>query len=406
MKKEGAINSAVKIWQFVIAIAIIGFNIGFIIASTCNGNNGYYMESSNWFFGSSAVLWIFTIPAGFFLVSHFKKRIKDKDYQNKSASARAFEYTFMHLKVLIPVLIVGYILGVLVCTSFYYPDYTFEQVCSMVINSFWEFLGFHAAGLRNSGNEFLNLNGPLWLISALLIVGYFLYWGLCKNEDFMAGIIAPFTFIFLGGWWCFSGTRITTWSTIGLQTGTDNMAFGINNGIIFVLIGMSAGIILYYLIDKIKTHNFTKTGEWGLTILYLLCAGLLLWYILYPSTWFNLEKWTVTLLCIIVICLSILNKDKITGLLNHEKVNDMFSYLGSISLYIYMLHYPIAIFVLKLLGPNASTSSYSLWTIFIPTVILTIVFSMILKSVMEMLAEGRELKKAEALKTKKKLKKN
>lgn len=419
MTKAGTVkkrNSAIEIWRFVIAVAIIGFHIGFIIANTCNGSNGYYMDSSNWFFGSSEVLWIFTITAGFFMVSHFKKRAKDKDYNSKSASSRAWAYTWSRIKALIPVLIIGYILGVLICTSFYYPDYNFQQVCTMVVNSFWEFLGFHAAGLRSAGNEFFNLNGPLWFISAIIIVGYFLYWGLCKNEDFMSGIIAPFTFIFLGGWWCFTGTRAsqTAWSTIGAQTASTNgtggaatdttAILGFNNGLLFVLMGMLAGIVLYYLINRIKDHKFTSAGQWGLTFLYLICGGLLLWYTIYPATWFNLERWTVALLCIVVIGLTLLNKDKITGLLNHEKVNDFFSYLGSISLHIYMLHYPVAIFVLKLLGPNSATSSYSFWTVFIPTVILTIIFSMILKSVMEMIEESRQLEKAEELEEKKKSK--
>ena len=420
MTKENTVkkrNSAIELWRFIIAVAIIGFHIGFIIANTCNGSNGYYLESTNWFFGSSEVLWIFTLTAGFFMVSHFKKRAADKDYKTKSASSRAWEYTWSRIKSLIPILIIGYILGVIVCTSFYYPDYNLQQICTMIINSFWEFLGFHAAGLRSAGNEFFNLNGPLWFISAIIIVGYFLYWGLCKNEDFMAGIVAPFTFIFLGGWWCFTGTRAsqTAWSTIGVQTASTNgtggaatdatAILGFNNGLLFVLMGMLAGIILYYLIQKIKDHKFTTVGKGALTILYVVSAGLLLWYTIYPETWFNLERWTVALLCIIVIGLTLLNKDKITSLLNNNYTSGIFNYLGSISLHIYMLHYPIAIFVLKLLGPNTEATTYSFWTVFIPATLLTIVFSGLLKAFMDMIKENRQLVKAEELEVKTKKRK-
>lgn len=417
MTKENTVkkrNSAIELWRFIIAVAIIGFHIGFIIANTCNGSNGYYLESTNWFFGSSEVLWIFTLTAGFFMVSHFKKRAADKDYKTKSASSRAWEYTWSRIKTLIPVLILGYILGVIVCTSFYYPDYNIQQTWTMIVNSFWEFLGFHAAGLRSMGNEFFNLNGPLWFISAIIIVGYFLYWGLCKNEDFMAGIIAPFTFIFLGGWWCFTGTRAsqTAWSTFGAQTASTNgtggsatdatAIFGLNNGLLFVLMGMLAGIILYYLIQKIKDHKFTGLGKFALTIIYIVSAGLLLWYTIYPATWFNLERWTVALLCIIVIGLTLLNKDKITSLLNNKYTSAVFNYLGSISLHIYMLHYPIAIFVLKLLGPNTASTTYSFWTVFIPATLLTIIFSALLKTFMDVIKENRQLAKAEELEMTKK----
>ena len=241
-------NSAIELWRFLIAIAIVGFHIGFIIANTCNGSNGYYLESSNWFFGSSEVLWIFTITAGYFMVSHFKKRNADKEYKERSASSKAWEYTWSRIKALIPVLIIGYILGVIICTSFYYPDYNFQQVCTMIINSFWEFLGFHAAGLRSLGNEFFNLNGPLWFISAIIIVGYFLYWGLCKNEDFLSGIIAPFIFIFLGGWWCFTDTRAsqTAWSTFGAQTASTNGTGGSATATTAILHACWNNVILLY----------------------------------------------------------------------------------------------------------------------------------------------------------------
>ena len=239
-------NVAIELWRFVIAIAIIGFHVGWIIARSCNGANGYWMETTNWFFGSSEVLLIFTLTAGYFLASHYKRKMQDKEYAQRSASSKAWEYTWSRIKGLIPVLIIGYVLGILISTKFYYPDYTFQQICTMTINSVWEFLGFHAVGLRSTGGEFFNLNGPLWFISAIIIVGYFLYWGLSKNEDTMRGLVSPFIFVFLSGWWAFTNTRAaqTAWSTIGLQTAstngmggaaTDATAFlGFNNGLLFV----------------------------------------------------------------------------------------------------------------------------------------------------------------------------
>lgn len=387
-KKEK--NVAIEVWRFLIAIAIIGFHVGFIIARSCDGTNGYFMESSNWFFGSSEVLLIFTLTAGYFMVSHFKKKNADKKYSQMSASSRAWEYTWKRVKTLLPVLILGYILGLLICTKFYYPNYNLQEICTMTINSIWEFLGFHAAGLRSTGNEFFNLNGPLWFISAIFIVGYFLYWGLCKNEDFMAGIVSPFTFIFLSGWWCFTGTRAsqTAWSTFGLQTASTNgtggsatnatATLGFNNGLIFVLLGMLGGIILYYIISKLKEHKFSSTQKGLLTLLYIIAGGLLLWYTIYPATYFNLERWTVSLLCIIVVGLSLLNKDAITSLLNNKATSKLFAFLGSISLYIYMLHYPIAIFVLRLLGENTKATTYSFWQVFIPTMVLSILASILI----------------------------
>lgn len=73
-------NVAIEFWRVIIALAIIGFHTGYIIARSCDGSLGYFMEVTNWFFGSSEVLLIFTLTAGYFMVSHFKKRMKDKEY--------------------------------------------------------------------------------------------------------------------------------------------------------------------------------------------------------------------------------------------------------------------------------------------------------------------------------------
>ena len=397
-------NVAIELWRFVIAIAIIGFHTGWIIARSADGSNGYWMETSNWFFGASEVLLIFTLTAGYFMVSHFKKRQKDPKYQERTASGRAWEYTLSRIKALLPVLIIGYILGVIICTKYYYPAYTFQDICDMTINSAWEFLGFHAVGLRSTGGEFFNLNGPLWFISAIIIVGYFLYWGLCKNEEKTTGFWAPLIFIFLSGWWCFTNTRAaqTAWSTFGLQTASTNgmggsatdatATIGFNNGLLFVLLGLLGGMILYYLIDRLKKHEFKKVGKVGLTIVNIAASGLLLWYTIYQPTWFNLDRWTVSLLCIIVIGLALLNKDGLTKLLNNGVTHSLLKYLGSISLYVYMLHYPIAILMLRALGPNTAATTYSFWKIFIPTVVITIIFSMLIKLVMD----ATILKKKEA----------
>ena len=388
-------NVAIELWRFLISIAIIGFHTGWIIARSANGSNGYWMETSNWFFGSSEVLFIFTLTAGYFLVSHFRKLNKEKEYQQKSATTRAWEYTWTRVKALMPVLILGYALGVLISTKFFYPDYTFQQICSMTLNSAWEFLGFHAVGLRSVNGEFFNLNGTLWFISAIIIVGYFIYWGLCKSEDTMRGLIAPFTFIFLSGWWAFTNTRAaqTAWSTLGLQTAstngmggaaTDTTAFiGFNNGLLYVMLGMLGGMLLYYIIEHFKQKEFSETGKLALTVLNVIVSALLLWYTIYQPTWFNLDRWTVALLCIVVIGLCLLNKDYLTKALNNDTTHSLFSYLGSISLYIYMLHYPVAIFMLRVLGKNSAATIYSFWLIFIPTVIITIILSILIKMIME-----------------------
>ena len=386
-------NVAIEFWRFFTAIAIVGFHVGWIIARSCNDSTGYYMETSNWFFGSSEVLLLFTITAGYFMVAHFRKLAKESKYKERSASSRALEYTWTRIKALLPVLILGYVLGVIFSTQFFYPDYGVKETLAMLFNSIWEFLGFHSVGLRSVGGQFFNLNGPLWFISAIIIVGYFIYWGLCKNEDLMSGFLAPILAIFFAGWWSFTNTRAaqTAWSTFGAQTASTNgmggsataatATIGFNNGLVFVMIGMLIGVILYYLIERMKEHEFKHT--WLLTIVNLFVSVLLGWYIIYQPTYFELQRWPVAFLCIMVVALALLNKDGLTKVLNNDVTNKLLGYLGGLSLYVYMIHYPVAILMLRCLGKNTPETIYSFWIVFVPTVIISIIVSMAVKLIME-----------------------
>ena len=379
-------NVAIELWRF---------HAGFIIARSCNETTGYFMEVSNWFFGSSETLLVFTVTAGYFMAAHFTKRKNDPAYMSRSAASRAWEYTAARIKTLLPVLIIGYIIAIVVCTSFYYPDYKTQDVLVMIVNSIWEFLGFHAAGLRSTGNEFFNLNGPLWFISGMIIAGYFMYWALCKNEDVFSGFVTPLLAIFFAGWWCFTGTRAsqTAWSTFGAQTTSTNgmggsatdatATIGFNNGIIFIVIGMLIGVMVFYMVRSLSAREFSKGAKAALTVLNVVVSALLLWYILWQPTYFKLERWTVAFLCIALITLSLLNRDYLTAALNNKVTNSIFGYLGSISLYIYMLHYPVVIATLRILGHNTPETIYSFWTVYIPATVATVVLSALVNEIMK-----------------------
>ena len=94
-------NVAIELWRLIVALAAIGFHAGFIIARSCNEATGYFMETSNWFFGSSEVLLVFTVTAGYFMAAHFVKRKSDAAYMARSASERAWEYTWARIKTLV-----------------------------------------------------------------------------------------------------------------------------------------------------------------------------------------------------------------------------------------------------------------------------------------------------------------
>ena len=48
-----------------------------------------------------------------------------------------------------------------------------------------------------------------------------------------------------------------------------------------------------------------------------------------------------------------------------------------------MLHYPLAILIIEVMGKNSAANPYTFWQVFIPCVIMTIIVSIAVKFVME-----------------------
>ena len=149
----------------------------------------------------------------------------------------------------------------------------------MVANNIWGLFGLLSVGLSSTNGELYVLNSPLTFISSILVVSYFIYYGLCKNEDLFRGFISLILIIML-----------TTMFKVLL-----------NNITIFTIYGMLIGVVLYYVADKLKSVRLTKQKKVMLTILNMFCSLLLIWYTFYKPTIFGLEFYSVLLLSVIII---------------------------------------------------------------------------------------------------------
>ena len=355
-------NYAIEFWRFFFAIAITGYHIGTIMPRALMPG---VLEASNWMAGAGEILFVFTLTAGYFLVKHFKRLQANPEYSARTASGRAWEYIWGRIKALLPVLALGVILGIVSVAMF--KGYSFAHAAYSTFNGLWEFLGLYSAGF---GAAYSQSNGAMWFISGLLICSYFIYWMMCKCEDKFAGFWAPFLFIFLGGWWAWNSTRASqmAWSTFGTQQGTNpsvignpvtDAVIGFNNGLLFVLVGMCGGIILYYALEKLKNLKYNMFTKIVLTLVYLAVATILVVYTINPTliaapyeitnpannaAGGMISRWTVHLLCILLVGLTLLGKDYVTKLLNNRFTAKVFNYLGGSALYIYMLHMPLVYF--------------------------------------------------------------
>ncbi len=394
-------NHAIEFWRFFFAIAILGYHIGTILAPRTMAG---IIEASTWMAGAGEILFVFTLTAGYFLVKHFKRLQANPEYATRKAGSRAWEYLWGRIKALLPVLALGIILGVIAVAIF--QDSSFAVAINSVFNGLWEFLGLYSAGYPAAYNQ---ANGAMWFISGLLICSYIIYWAMCKNEDVFAGFIAPFLFVFLGGWWAWNGTRASqaAFSTLGEQYSTNPSVtgsavstgvIGFNNGLLFVLIGMCGGVLIYYAVEKLKKLNYNVGSKIFLTILYLLVAVLVVMFTIQPD-WLagefiinNSDKivtannWTyrttIHLLCIILVTLTLLGKDYITQLLNNKYTAKVIDYLGGSALYIYMLHMPFIYFYVEIRG-KAPATPYSWAEVFWVVTAISVVLGCIVKFLMD-----------------------
>ena len=405
-QKKSERNHAIEFWRFFFAIAILGYHIGTILAPRAMAG---IIEAATWMAGAGEILFVFTLTAGYFLVKHFKRLQANPEYASRTASGRAWEYLWGRIKALLPVLALGIILGVIAVAIF--QESTFAVAINSVFNGLWEFLGLYAAGYPAAYSQ---ANGAMWFISGLLICSYIIYWAMCKNEDVFAGFIAPFLFVFLGGWWAWSGTRASqaAFSTLGEQYSTNPSVtgsavstgvIGFNNGLLFVLIGMCGGVIIYYAVEKLKKLNYNIATKVILTIVYLAVAVLIVMFTIQPE-WLAGEfiinnsvasgdvpsvvtnNWTyrttIHLLCIVLVTLTLLGKDYVTALLNNKYTAKVLDYLGGSALYIYMLHMPFIYFYVEIRGKNPATP-YSWAEVFWVVTAISVVLGCVVKFLMD-----------------------
>lgn len=379
-------NTAIELWRFFASVIILGYHISVIFPMLTGGK----IAASNWLAGGGEVLFIFTLTSGYFLISHFKgKAAREDGYAALSCSGRAWDYLKGRLKALLPVLAVGVALGIVSVAVYQMADPA--TIAYQVVNGLWEFLGCYALGFTAA---FGQANGALWFISALFACSYLLYFMLCKNEDLTVGIFAPVVFFVLEGWWCKTGIRASqqAWSTVGSIYYANNMAvngsgesvgvMGVNNGLVFVLVGMCGGMMLYYAVERLKKVDFSAGARALMSVVYAVVAAVLCAYMINP-TWFGsvgLDRMTVHLLCIVLIGLTMLQKDAVSQALNSDKVSGALSYLGGISLYVYMVHQPMIYFSVVLLGRDGT---YSFNELFLPVLIASLVLSVVIKLLMD-----------------------
>ena len=307
-------------------------------------------------FGGWAPMMIpFFIFTGYFLM-HAVRRSKTRNPE-LSALGASWKYLRSRLIYFFPCLVIGQLFGFLVNNIS--AGVPITEWPLRLLDSIWEICGFQLTGL-GMGNSYVGygggangtwtmLNGPLWYISGILILGWVLFFLLYKYEDTMLGFVLPI------GWLLTNGAyNINQWNPAWGQylIQTTNFPVGIlNDKLVHMFFGFGLGAVFFRIIeaiDKKCPEGFKKSTTVWLTILN---GFLNIFMIVHMFYGFKISLGTAWGLLAVMCFLILLNQDAY----NHwfsKTFGFIIKPLGKLVMYVYIFHYPMITVTYKIIGPE------------------------------------------------------
>lgn len=325
-------NYAVEFWRFFLCLTFMLVHVFLIYPVIYWHIPPYLIGKKVLCSGAMDIIIIFYIISGYFLMASYRKNKAKRGEAKTTATKEAGNYLVKRLKGLYPAFLIALAFGLVL--SNIYREIPMKDWLFTAVDSIWEWLGTIVMGLGIGNNAYglytdgmhALMNGPLWFISAIFIVGYLIYFLLEKCEDTFIGLIAPFSFLIAYGYFHLNGISPMWYQTM--------MGGYLNQAFVQAFVCMGLGCVFYSIISKIKEHELSNGMKIFLTIVQVLCAGFVIYHTLFTTKFYFT---TVHAICAILTFLTLLNEDYLTKLLN----NKIWEYPGKIALYIYMLHFPI-----------------------------------------------------------------
>lgn len=367
MKKER--NYTIELFRFIFALGFIAGHILIISFRTFTPReSGVSMPLDT--------LLVFIALSGYFMMQGFKRQQQTAIANSVSPVTQAWTYLKGRLRGLGVWFLLASLVGFIAIRI--WKGTPISEWFDAFLNHLPEFFGLYLTGLGmgtpydglfgSQPAEYITLAQPLWFVSGLLIAGFLLYFLLAWNEKVTLGIIVPFTcFAFYGSLWI-NGIQ-PNWPYF-FKIG-DLM---LNDGMVDMFCNLGIGCLLWKANDALKDRQFTK----GFTVFLTVVQAFLLIFIPFrtlvpdsmPNYPFTFDWPTAYLLSIIFVGLLTLNRDYATKVLNRK----CFGYLGALSIYIYMFHWPIIILT-NALVPSLVQKSLPLFILVVCAI--TMVLSML-----------------------------
>jgi peptidoglycan/LPS O-acetylase OafA/YrhL len=347
------INYSIEFYRIMFAINFVAVHVWMVYAIVTTGEMAHIWALDT--------ILPFMIFSGYFLMHDFKRQQQRSSEEGVTAGRQAGTYLKSRIIRLLPVFLVAQ-LGGFVINSLYVTKVPVYLWPVALLNHICELVGLQLTGI-GLGNGFIGvwgtpginakvLNAPLWFISGIIVVGFFVYFLLAKWEKVYLNFVGPlFALVYYGSQYLQDSNPV--W--YNMQHIGD---FTFSEGFPHMFIGLTIGCLLWKAVNKLKDKEWSR----GMRV-FMTAASAILGIVIIYKTWvpLTLPFWGVILyinwgsvhvISIIFSFFVLLNADGFTKLFDKK----IFKVPGRLALYIYMFHYPIIVLMGNLLNVHGEVN--------------------------------------------------
>lgn len=245
-------NNSISLWRFVFTILIALFHFLRLYGI----DTGWYVSVE-----------FFFMTSGFLLMYTYERN------REKGIADSPWIYTKKRIARLYPLYLFCFVFNFAIYSRLLYP--TIQEKFEILLESIYELIGLQMVGL----NQEIYFNSVAWYVSALLIVGYFIYYMVLNHKKFYVQFVCPLSVILIYSFYY----RIYT----GMEMWGNSIGFWQHDALLRAFAGMNMGILSYQLCNKISRINFTKAVRYALDIAEIACF---LFIIIYTAVVHNTDN--------------------------------------------------------------------------------------------------------------------
>lgn len=305
-------NGELDLLKFIFSIIIIIHHS----SSMFNGVQYFYR------YGSLAVEFFFIVSGYLFAVSVIKNK---KPYSKENIGSETASFIFKKLYGLWFFFIFAAVLRLI-------ANMVYQGAGTVFQNKYFSTILFDLFFGDMSGIKTYSIIGPAWYISAMLLAMAVLYPIFRKNNDLFISLIAPLTAFMLYGIMMIKDGNLTG----------PKFVYGVlYKGVIRAFAGLCLGCLVYRISEKMKTNPvLTQSGKKVshiLSVVEIIAVGLSIWGMsqLTKDTFCTEPVIVLGFAITAAICAS--KMSSISAFFQY----DVFSYLGKLSMTVFLCHSPV-----------------------------------------------------------------